>query len=161
MSEIAKQCPWCERWCLKDDQCNYVVCGRGADNKFVPYAGCGHAWCFQCGKKLCGRMFAEDGTLLDPNEDHNTGHRPTPDDPCSGPEYCPGGHNSHKLAKGTLQGPPLPTARPGPVGGPVLRQTIRRGGPVLRQTIRRGGPVLRQTIRRGGPVLWNPYHRGR
>jgi hypothetical protein len=134
MTEFAKQCPWCQRWCLKDNQCNYVVCGRNHLNQFVPKAGCGRAWCYQCGKKLCGRMYSEEGTLLNPNEDHNWGHSPTPDDPCTGPDYCPGGHNSHK------DFPPKP--RP-------VQRTVPR--PVQR--------TVQRQVR--GPVVWNPYHRGR
>lgn len=87
-------CPWCGRHALKDLGCNYVVCGR--TNVFNTGLGCGRPWCFSCGKKLCGRVYAENGTLVNSNEDHNTKHQPTTDDPCEGPEYCPGGHNSHK-----------------------------------------------------------------
>ena len=102
----AKQCPWCERWCLKDSNCNYVVCGRDSRSRFCVGQGCGRAWCYHCGKKLCGRVFDDAGQLLDSNEDHDHGHQPTPDDPCCGPEYCEGGHNSHKAPRGA-DGQPL------------------------------------------------------
>jgi len=93
----AKQCPWCERWSLKDDRCNYVVCGRPEVGVFVLGVGCGRAWCFDCGLKLCGRMYCEEtGELLDPNEDHNHGHDPSAQTACSQPGFCLGGHNSHK-----------------------------------------------------------------
>ena len=95
-SQDAKVCPWCARWCLKDSHCNYVVCGREMRDGFRAGMGCGHAFCFECGKKLCGRMYSEAGALLNPNEDHDHGHTPTTADPCAGPEYCPGGHNAHK-----------------------------------------------------------------
>ncbi|MBD52955.1 MAG: hypothetical protein CL450_06645 [Acidimicrobiaceae bacterium] len=93
----AKQCPWCERWSLKDDQCNYVVCGRPEVGVFILGMGCGRAWCYECGGKLCGRMFCEEtGELLDPNEDHNHIGNPDAQRACSAPGFCMGGHNSHK-----------------------------------------------------------------
>ena len=97
MSDLAKQCPWCERWCIKDDRCNYVVCGRVEVGVFMVGAGCGQAWCFQCGGKLCGRMFCETtGELLNADEDHNHLDDPEGRRACSGVGFCPGGHNSHK-----------------------------------------------------------------
>ena len=92
----AKQCPWCMRWHLKDSRCNYVVCGREMRGAFRVGMGCGRAFCFACGKKLCGRMYSEEGALLNANEDHDHGHEPSAEDPCHGPEYCPGGHDAHK-----------------------------------------------------------------
>ena len=158
MSDLAKQCPWCDRWCLKDDQCNYVVCGRNSQNQFVPQAGCGHAWCYQCGKKLCGRMYAEDGTLLDPNEDHNIRHRPTPDDPCSGPDYCPGGHNSHKDLSHAV-GPGRPPAV-GPVipRGPVRPPAFGPGRPPAFGPGRPPafGPVMPPAFGPGRPPAFGP-----
>jgi len=53
----AKQCPWCDRWCLKDNACNYIfACGlaTGASD-FLIHHGCGKSWCFECGKKFCGQ----------------------------------------------------------------------------------------------------------
>ena len=98
---MATQCPWCHRWCVKDDKCNYVRDNGG----FRLGMGCGHAFCFLCGKKLCGRMFdAETGQLLSANECHDVGHSPTAEDPCDGPEYCPGGHNSHKKSRDSESG---------------------------------------------------------
>ena len=97
MSDVAKQCPWCGRWCIKDDRCNYVVCGRVEVGVFVVGGGCGKAWCFECGGKLCGRMFCEEtGELLNPDEDHNHAGNPEARLACSGPGFCQGGHNSHK-----------------------------------------------------------------
>jgi hypothetical protein len=73
-------------------------------------------------------MFTEEGILLNPNEDHNWGHQPTLEDPCSGPDYCPGGHNSHK------SNPPLlrpqqrqPRQFAPPTGGPVVWNIHHRG----------------------------------
>ena len=97
MSNDAKQCPWCERWCLKDAACNYIfACGLPSQRAFVVGAGCGKSWCWECGKKFCG-------LYIDPQ----TGHRsPTArdnhDTMCCRNEqgfvqadYCGGGHNSH------------------------------------------------------------------
>jgi hypothetical protein len=96
----ARQCPHCERYSLKDDRCQFVVCGRDQSG-FLRDAdgnplGCGRPWCFQCGKKLCGRVFNPDtGAVEDANEDHNHPTGPARE-ACSGPDYCPGGHDSHK-----------------------------------------------------------------
>ncbi len=55
-------CPWCGRWTLKDQACNHVVCGVDTARGFVREHGCGHQFCFQCGKKLCGdRHFHGEG----------------------------------------------------------------------------------------------------
>jgi hypothetical protein len=92
----AKQCPWCQRWCLKDDACNYIfACGLESTNKFRIGQGCGRSWCWQCGKKLCGLYYNVDGSkALSAKESHNS--------MCCQAEpgfkqddYCPGGHNSH------------------------------------------------------------------
>ena len=54
----AKQCPWCERWCLKDDGCNYIFsCGLDTSGKFVVGGGCGKSWCWGCGLRFCGQYF--------------------------------------------------------------------------------------------------------
>lgn len=92
MAASCPQCPHCLRYCLKDDRCNFVICGRTAQG-FMTGAGCGRPWCYQCGGKLCGQNYCPDtGRLLDANEDHNR---------CGCerlPGHCPGGHNSHKRA---------------------------------------------------------------
>lgn len=90
---MATKCPHCERWCAKDDNCNFVICGRAFDG-FRVGQGCGRPFCFQCGKKLCGQNYCPDtGVLLDANENHDTCTG------CVGPEFCPGGHNSHRAAR--------------------------------------------------------------
>mgnify|MGYP002828003512 FL=1 len=93
----AKACPWCGRYALKDDACNYVVCGRG-ERGFQLHCGCARAWCFQCGKKLCGPPMYDlnSGVQLHANEDHDHPEGSQEAKECSGVEYCPGGHNSHK-----------------------------------------------------------------
>lgn len=98
--DIAKQCPWCERWCLKDYACNYIfACGLGTDGKFWIGAGCGRSWCWECGKKFCG-------VYINPSTGQKvTGGRTEHGDCCSLEEgfekedYCPGGHNSHCLKR--------------------------------------------------------------
>ena len=91
-----RSCPHCHRLAIKDDACNFVVCGRTARGfAFVngEALGCGRPWCFQCGKKLCGRMYNPDtGETEDLNEDHNH----PPGTVCDGRGYCPGGHDAHK-----------------------------------------------------------------
>ena len=98
MSNDAKQCPWCERWCLKDNACNYIfACGLQSEkSKFEVGTGCGRSWCWECGKKFCGQYIDVSTGRKTPNarENHNKecciqekGFQQS--------EYCPGGHNSH------------------------------------------------------------------
>ena len=98
MSNDAKQCPWCERWCLKDNACNYIfACGLPTDSpNFVVGTGCGRSWCWECGKRFCGQYIdAETGVKSpDAKENHNaTCCRSEPN--FSEQTYCSGGHNSH------------------------------------------------------------------
>lgn len=97
-ADTARQCPWCGRWALKDRACNHVVCGRDARGFHVG-TGCGRQYCFLCARRLCGRVYdpRTGRREVGVSESHQgTAHNPTPQDPCSGPLYCPGGHNSHK-----------------------------------------------------------------
>lgn len=97
MSKDAKQCPWCERWCLKDDACNYIfACGLQTSGAFVVGAGCGKSWCWQCGKKFCGLYYnPETGTKSpEAKESHNNTCCSNEQSFKQG-DYCPGGHNSH------------------------------------------------------------------
>jgi hypothetical protein len=93
----AKQCPWCERWCLKDTACNYVfACGLQTKGGFVIGTGCGKSWCFECGKKFCG-TYIDPGTgkkTKDAKEHHDSECCKKEKD-FKQEEYCPGGHNSH------------------------------------------------------------------
>ena len=91
----AKQCPWCNRWCLKDNACNYIfACGLQDNGVFLNGAGCGRSWCWLCGKKFCTQHYSETGQKLNNKTDHNA--------ECCKKElnfkqedYCCGGHNSH------------------------------------------------------------------
>lgn len=103
----AKQCPWCSRWALKDEACNWVCCGLVRDettraDAFMHGMGCGRQWCFHCGKRLCTLLYSPDG----PDAPRLSGHVNHTHACCSaeaaahgveyGTHYCPGGHNSHK-----------------------------------------------------------------
>lgn len=93
----AKQCPWCSRWCLKDQACNYIfACGLETTNVFQIGAGCGRSWCWECGKKFCGVYYNPKTGLKMPaaKESHDAqcckaepGYKQD--------DYCSGGHNSH------------------------------------------------------------------
>ncbi len=90
----AKQCPWCLRYCLKDSNCNYIfACGLDLNNVFHVGQGCGRAWCYECGKKFCGRLYDEQGRKIGTRTEHDRCCFLEPG--FSQSEYCPGGHNSH------------------------------------------------------------------
>lgn len=96
----AKQCPWCQRWCLKDAACNYIfACGLEDKGVFNIGAGCGRSWCWECGKKFCSVYYNPQTGIKSPSarENHDS-------ECCKGEQveqgfkqdnYCPGGHNSH------------------------------------------------------------------
>lgn len=111
-----RSCPHCDRMCLKDDACNYVICGRTAggfavDRNGSPM-GCGRAWCYRCRGRLCGTPYARTDAgawkLVDDNENHDHPRGSAAWDACSGEGYCPGGHDSHKASPTVNAG--LPTA---------------------------------------------------
>ena len=87
----ARQCPWCERWCLKDDACNYIF-ACGLDNRgFHKGYGCGKSWCWGCGKKFCGQYYdpVTGQKLAGAKDNHDSNCCPR------GEEYCSGGCSSH------------------------------------------------------------------
>jgi hypothetical protein len=94
----AKQCPHCTRWCLKDTNCNYVVCGRTSIGVFAWGQGCGRPFCFECGGKLCGLVYDHNNRDKPPSqdEDHNHYTDVVAQAICSSEGFCRGGHNSHK-----------------------------------------------------------------
>lgn len=97
MSDDAKQCPWCERWCLKDKACNYIfACGLQDNNVFKIGQGCGRSWCWQCGKKFCSQYYDPVTGKKHPNakESHDAQCCRLEPDFKEG-LYCPGDHNSH------------------------------------------------------------------
>jgi hypothetical protein len=94
----AKQCPWCERWCLKDTACNYIfACGLPTGNStFLINHGCGKSWCFECGKKFCGQYIdPTTGQRTPTARDHHDSICCSRESGYKKEEYCPGGHNSH------------------------------------------------------------------
>jgi hypothetical protein len=92
-------CPWCERWALKAQACNHVVCGVDTLRGFVPGHGCGHQFCFQCGKKLCGRVYDPQTGARHPQATSHTEACCPAEAGFVQDEYCPGGHNSHTAAR--------------------------------------------------------------
>lgn len=98
MSNIAKECPWCQRWWEKDDACNWVCCGLINDcgqNGFHIGLGCGNTWCWQCEKKLCG-PYIDSITGMKIGRDSHDQHCCTSMPGYRSEDYCCGGHNSHK-----------------------------------------------------------------
>ena len=95
----AKQCPWCQRWCLKDYACNYIfACGlpTGTNNFFIG-AGCGRSWCWECGKKFCTAYINPETGHKNPKakETHTAECCAKNEPEFKKEDYCPGGHNSH------------------------------------------------------------------
>ena len=93
----AKQCPWCERWCLKDTACNYIfACGLQSNGKFMVGAGCGKSWCWECGKKFCGQYCCPTtGSKLPTGREHHDADCCRNESGFKQEDYCCGGHNSH------------------------------------------------------------------
>lgn len=91
----ARQCPWCERWALKNAACNWVTCGLSTRG-FVAGAGCGRQWCFACGGRLCGALYdPATGARRAGVATHHTKTCCEAEPGYKAAEYCPGGHNSH------------------------------------------------------------------
>jgi hypothetical protein len=91
----AKQCPWCQRWAIKDDNCNYIfACGLDENGVFQKGLGCGRSWCFKCGLKFCGIYYLPDG-YKNSNAIDVHGDCCTKEKGFEQKNYCPGGHNSH------------------------------------------------------------------
>ena len=99
MSGDAKTCPWCGRWALKDDACNYIfACGLDSKLGFQVGQGCGRSWCFGCGKKFCGFYYAVTGEKLPGAKDtHGTCCLEEPG--YVREEYCNDGCSSHCLKR--------------------------------------------------------------
>ena len=93
----AKQCPWCKRWCLKDNACSYIfACGLDHNNKFHVGFGCGKSWCWDCGKKYCSQYYdAITGKMLPDAKDRHTALCCKEEKDFRQEEYCPGGHSGH------------------------------------------------------------------
>lgn len=96
-SDIAKQCPWCQRWCLKDNACSYIfACGLDANNKFHIGLGCGRSWCWDCGKKYCSVYYdPATGQRLSTAKDHHNAQCCRQEAGFREEDYCGGGHSTH------------------------------------------------------------------
>lgn len=97
MANDAKQCPWCQRWCLKDNACNYIfACGLPTVGAFVVDTGCGRSWCWFCGKKFCGVYIDPlTGKKLPDAKENHTASCCKDETGFIEADYCGGGHNSH------------------------------------------------------------------
>jgi hypothetical protein len=93
----AKQCPWCQRWCLKDNACAYIfACGLDHKNRFHVGFGCGKSWCWKCGKKYCGQYYnPETGQKLSTAKDHHDAFCCRKDEEFKEEDYCRGGCSGH------------------------------------------------------------------
>lgn len=133
LGDDAKECPHCGQYAMKDEHCNFVVCGRDEHKRFQIGAGCGKPWCYQCGKKLCGQMYAKTtGVALNLDERHDH-HSPATIAACSGTDYCPGGHNSHKrgpvaTASRSSGSSTRPTTTPASGSSPAVQPTPAPAG---------------------------------
>ena len=97
MSADAKACPWCGRWCLKDNACAYIfACGLDEKNQFHVGLGCGKSWCWTCGKKYCTVYFDPVSGVrrVDAKENHDA-NCCSKEDGFKEADYCPGGHSAH------------------------------------------------------------------
>ena len=96
MPKDPKQCPWCQRWCLKDDACNYIfACGLDSNHGFIKDAGCGRSWCWECGKKFCSQYYDPVTCEKSRTAKENHGACCQNEPGFTKETYCPGGHNSH------------------------------------------------------------------
>jgi len=93
----ARMCPWCERWCLKDDACNYIfACGLDTKRGFIKGHGCGRSWCWGCGKKFCGFYYDPvSGQKLAYAKDNHDSQCCTLESGFVKEDYCGGGCSSH------------------------------------------------------------------
>jgi len=97
MAEDAKQCPWCERWCLKDNACNYIfACGLDTGRGFVVGHGCGRSWCWGCGKKFCSLYYdPTTGVKLPTARDNHDAECCKRDPTFTTESFCAGGCSPH------------------------------------------------------------------
>jgi hypothetical protein len=92
----AKQCPWCARWCLKDNACSYIfACGLDSKNVFHKDLGCGRSWCWTCGKKYCSQYYDSNGQKLNSAKDNHSASCCRLEEGFKEEDYCPGGHSGH------------------------------------------------------------------
>jgi hypothetical protein len=65
---VVKECPYCGRNKTDLSTADYVICGY--TNRGFDWEGCGHDWCFQCGRKLC-KCFNQNQLFLKMNQYHD------------------------------------------------------------------------------------------
>jgi len=58
---VKKNCPHCNHECEANKNTTYIICGYADIHIGYDWEGCGHDWCFSCGKKLCKKW---DGNKL-------------------------------------------------------------------------------------------------
>ena len=97
MSNDAKMCPWCERWSLKDNACNYIfACGLDTKYGFMKGHGCGKSWCWGCGKKFCGQYYNQQtGVKMPGAKDNHDSICCTKEAGFKKEDFCAGGCSSH------------------------------------------------------------------
>ena len=97
MSGDAKECPWCQRWCLKDNACSYIfACGLDDKGIFHIGFGCGRSWCWNCGKKYCTPYYnLETGVREVVAKDNHDAECCRKESGFTEESYCPGGHSGH------------------------------------------------------------------
>lgn len=52
-TQASKKCPHCDHLCTVDIATTYIICGYHDTHTGYDWKGCGHDWCFKCGKCLC------------------------------------------------------------------------------------------------------------
>jgi hypothetical protein len=94
---LAKQCPWCQRWSLKDNACAYIfACGLDYKDRFHVGLGCGKSWCWKCGKKYCGQYYdPQTGQKLPTAKDHHDAFCCRKEEGFQQSEFCAGGCSGH------------------------------------------------------------------
>lgn len=103
---VAKKCPWCKRYVMKDDNCDYIfACGLDEHGVFHVGKGCGRAFCWKCadveGKgRVCGQQIdpLTGQKLLGYREHHDT-ECCTKEEGFVQSEYCSGGDNQHVVKR--------------------------------------------------------------
>lgn len=69
-NEHHKQCPHCGRVNhFINSVDSYIICGYSA--RGFDWKGCGHDWCFDCGKKLC-KQWENNSLYVQSNRQHDT-----------------------------------------------------------------------------------------
>lgn len=65
---MEKNCPHCGKREKYQSSSTYIICGY--NDKGFDWIGCGHDWCFRCGKKLC-KTWADNELFVKNNRFHS------------------------------------------------------------------------------------------